>query len=451
MNYKRVQTKSENIIKKSEVQTVMVMEEVIQINGYNLHLIPTKKFKTINMVAKFKAPLNKKVMTKRALLPYLIQQGPKEYPSRTEFQAKLDDLYGAALSIDGAKKGDYHIMSFRFEVANQHYIKNESSILGDSINLFNEIIFNPNVADDAFDSELFKREKETLKRRIRSIEDDKMSYANMRLIDEMCKNERYRIHVHGYEEELEQLTAEELYEYYKQMIQQDNLDIFLVGDFDKETMTELFTSRFKKDRSSNPSLHSFSEEEKNSAERVKEITESQSIQQAKLHIGYRTNVRFQDDDYFALHVFNGIFGSFPSSKLFLNVREKHSLAYYASSRIESHKGLLIVFSGIAPGDYEKAREIIEMQMIAMKKGDFTNDDLSETKELIVNQLLETLDNPQGIIEMLYQQVIAAKDLTPDELIRGIKQVTKDEVTEVANKINEDTVYLLTSEGENSVG
>src|SRR5690625_5187417 len=101
MNYKRVQTKSENIIKKSEVQTVMVMEEVIQINGYNLHLIPTKKFKTINMVAKFKAPLNKKVMTKRALLPYLIQQGPKEYPSRTEFQAKLDDLYGAALSKIG--------------------------------------------------------------------------------------------------------------------------------------------------------------------------------------------------------------------------------------------------------------------------------------------------------------------------------------------------------------
>src|SRR5690625_7551474 len=98
-------------------------------------------------------------------------------------------------------------------------------------------------------------------------------------------------------------------------------------------------------------------EEDLSHDKTREIVKNQSIQQAKRHSGYRTSFRFQDDDYFALHVFNGIFGGFPSSKLFLNVREKHSLAYYAASRIESHKGLLIVFSGIAPEDYQKAREI----------------------------------------------------------------------------------------------
>src|SRR5699024_8027371 len=127
-----------------------------------------------------------------------------------------------------------------------------------------------------------------------------------------------------------------------------------------------------------------------------EIVEKQSIQQAKLHIGYRTNITFSEKDYFALHVFNGLFGGFPSSKLFINVREKNSLAYYAASRIESHKGLLFVFSGIAPKDFQKAREIIELQMVEMKEGNFSDSDLNETKELIVNQLLETLDNPQGI-------------------------------------------------------
>lgn len=428
----------------------MVSEKVIEINGYNLHLIPTKKFKTIHMVAKFKAPLDREVMTKRALLPYLIQQGPEAYPSQEEFQTKLDELYGASLSIDGAKKGNNHIMSFRFEVANQEYIKNETSILVDAISLFNNIIFNPNVSNDAFDLNLFKREKETLKRRIRSIEDDKMSYANMRLIDEMCKDELYSIHVHGYEKELDQLTSEDLYTYYKQMIKEDRLDIFLVGDFDEKVMSDLFTSRFKREASNNVEINHIVNDEDLSHEKTREIVEKQSIQQAKLHIGYRTNVRFQDDDYFALHVFNGIFGGFPSSKLFLNVREKHSLAYYAASRIESHKGLLIVFSGIAPEDYQKAREIIEIQVEAMQKGDYTEEHLQETKELIINQLLETLDNPQGIIELFYQQVIAGKKLTPNELISGIKQVTKEAVSRVANKINEDTVYLLTNKGETSV-
>jgi len=428
----------------------MVSEKIIEINGYNLHLIPTKKFKTIHMVAKFKAPLDKDAITKRALLPYLIQQGPKAYPSQAEFQSKLDELYGASLSIDGAKKGNNHIMSFRFEVANQEYIKNETSILVDAISLFNNIIFNPNVSNDAFDLNLFKREKETLKRRIRSIEDDKMSYANMRLIDEMCKDELYSIHVHGYEKELDQLTPEDLYNYYKQMIKEDRLDIYLVGDFDEKVTSDLFTSRFNRETSNNVEINHIVNDEDLSHKKTKEVVEKQSIQQAKLHIGYRTNIKLQDADYFALHVFNGIFGGFPSSKLFLNVREKHSLAYYAASRIESHKGLLIVFSGIAPEDYQKAREIIEIQVEAMKKGDYTEENLQETKKLIINQLLETLDNPQGIIELFYQQVIAGKKLTPNELISGIKQVTKEAVSKVANKINEDTVYLLTNKGETSV-
>src|SRR5699024_7657621 len=122
------------------------------------------------------------------------------------------------------------------------------------------------------------------------------------------------------------------------------------------------------------------------------------------------------------------------------------LAYYDASRFESHKGLLLVFSGIAAKDYEKAKEIIELQVTAMRNGDFTDEQLQETKELIANQLLETMDHPQGIIELLYQQVLGDKKISPDQLIANIKQVTEEDVIKVANKIEEDTVYLLTSKG-----
>lgn len=426
-----------------------VAEEVIKINGYNLHLLPTTKFKTIHMVAKFKAPLNKETITKRALIPYLLQQGPKQYPDREQFRKKLDELYGAGLFIDGAKKGNSHILSFRFTVANQQFIANESSILNEAITLFNQIIFEPNVSHDGFDRHIFNREKETLKRRIQSIEDDKMSYANMRLIDEMCESELYRLHVHGYEDDLDQLTAHDLYQYYRELLAEDELDIYILGDFEKEDITSLFTETFT--REAGHKTPKAIEESITLRDEPQEIIDKQSVQQAKLHIGYRTNITFRDEAYFALQVFNGLFGGFPSSKLFINVREKNSLAYYAASRIESHKGLLLVFSGIAPEDYTKAREIIELQMAEMKEGRFSEEDLEETKELIVNQLLETLDNPQGIIEMHYQQVVGERNLSPDKLIDGIRHVTKEEVIEAAAKIAEDTVYLLTSEGEDSVG
>lgn len=128
----------------------------------------------------------------------------------------------------------------------------------------------------------------------------------------------------------------------------------------------------------------------------------------------------------------------------MNVREKHSLAYYAASRIESHKGLMFVFSGIGPDQYQKAKEIILEQMDQMREGKFSDSELKETKEMTINQLRETLDNPQGMIELHYQSILAHSQLSPNQLLENIKQVSKEEVVKVANQVQLDTIYLLTS-------
>ncbi|WP_026906183.1 EF-P 5-aminopentanol modification-associated protein YfmF [Paucisalibacillus globulus] len=422
-----------------------IKEEIKNYQGLNIHFVPNDKFKTVHLVVKFRTPLSRETITKRALLPYVLQQGPNKYPSRKDLQIALDNLYGAVLSIDGGKKGDSHILSFRLEVANEKFIPNESNIIKKAIDLMYEVIFHPNVEGDRFRELIFNREKETLRQKIKSIVDDKMKYANMRLIDEMCEGEAYQTHVSGYEEDLEKLTTKELYQYYQKMLEKDQIDVYVLGDIDVTEMEPIISSYFKRDDYQENDNNAF-RDNKFSKKDVKEVVEKQSVQQAKLHIGYRTNIQYQDLNYAALQVFNGILGGFPSSKLFINVREKNSLAYYASSRLESHKGLLLVFSGIAPKDYQKARDIMEEQMIAMKNGNITEDELKETKDLIVNSLLETLDHPQGIIEMLYQQVIADTQLSPDELIKNVKNVTLEEVVEVGKSIEEDTVYLLTNEG-----
>ncbi|WP_010530688.1 EF-P 5-aminopentanol modification-associated protein YfmF [Lentibacillus jeotgali] len=419
-------------------------EEAVNENGMNFHFVPTKKFKTIAITAKLKAPLERETITQRALLPYILQQGTQSYPDRSALQMKLDSLYGAVLSINGSKKGNHHIMTIRLETANQKFISHESDIVDEAVKLFKEIIFEPNHENNAFPGEVVSREKDTLRRKINTVTDDKMRFANMRLIDEMCRDERYKLHIHGYEDALERITAENLYTYYKAMLQEDQFDIYVSGDIDNEALKAKLLPAFQHHRRSG-SKKPMQEAEKY-PDQANVIIENQQIQQAKLHFGYRTHITFGDDDYFALHVFNGLFGGFPSSKLFINVREKNSLAYYAASRFESHKGLLFVFSGIAPQDYEQARDIIEQQMDAMKKGVFTEEEMANTKELIVNQLLETMDNSKGMVELLYQQVAGEMNLSPDALIDGIKNVSKDDVIQVANKLDLDTIYLLTSPG-----
>lgn len=426
------------------------MHETVEqkdINGMTLHVIPTKKFKTIQIVLKFRAPLNEETITKRALLPYLLRKGTERYTSEKQLQMALDQLYGATLSIDGAKKGNNHILSVRLEIANEKYITHATEVISEAVSLLNEVVYRPLVDNDGFDEAIFSREKKTLRNKIEAIVDDKMTYANLRLIDEMCAEETYRVHVYGYKKQLETLDRSELYSYYKDMINTDQCDLYIVGDVSSAEMASKIREILPTKRST--SSHAWVENEHKADVKVNEVIEHQDIQQAKLHIGYRTNCTYQDDEYFALQVFNGLFGGFPNSKLFINVREKHSLAYYAASRIESLKGLMIVVSGIDGDDYTKARSIIDEQLEAMKNAEFTEEMMNETKEMIRNQFLESLDNPQGMVEMNYQQLLGDSHWTLDSFIENIQQVTKEDVVEVAKKIEQDTVYLLTKQGGDS--
>ncbi|HET7615752.1 MAG TPA: insulinase family protein, partial [Bacillales bacterium] len=155
-----------------------------------------------------------------------------------------------------------------------------------------------------------------------------------------------------------------------------------------------------------------------------------------------TNTAYGDDDYFALVVFNGILGGFPHSKLFINVREKASLAYYASSRIESHKGLLLVFSGIQSSNYDKAVTIIKEQTEKMRRGDFSDEEFQQTKSMLNNQVLETIDSAKGAIEFIYNGVAADSRRSVDEWVAGVNAVTREDVRRMANKVRLDTIYFL---------
>src|SRR5699024_5722324 len=121
-------------------------------------------------------------------------------------------------------------------------------------------------------------------------------------------------------------------------------------------------------------------------------------------------------------VTNGILGAYPHSKLFVNVREKESLAYYAASRYEPYKGVLFAMAGIAPEQYEKTKAIINEQLNAMKRGEITDEEVTTTKQMLKNQILEQVDSARGAIEMNYQNVMSGKNRTVDDRLEEIEAV-----------------------------
>ncbi|RDU38609.1 insulinase family protein [Neobacillus piezotolerans] len=415
-------------------------EQTFSMQGYNLHVTKTEKYKTNAIVFKMKAPLNEETATLRALLPHVLQSSSAEYPTTTLLRSYLDDLYGAVLSVDLAKKGNAHIITFFMEIANEKFLSDQTPLLRKGMELLKEIILNPLLEGNGFDRATVEKEKRTLKQRIQSTFDDKMRYSSFRLIEEMCKGEAYAINVNGRIEDIDAITPEGLYNYYRSSLSEDEVDIYIVGDVEENTVKDISEElfRFEKREAKIPANEPLSK-----IEEPKVIKEAQDVKQGKLNIGYRTNILYGDPDYNALQVFNGIFGGFSHSKLFINVREKASLAYYAASRLESHKGLMLVMSGIEMKNFDQAVGIIKEQMEAMKKGDFSDEELEQTKAVIVNQLLETIDTNRGIVEVLYHNVAGRKNIPFDSWIKGMEEATREDIVAVGEKIELDTIYFLT--------
>ncbi|MCM3717095.1 EF-P 5-aminopentanol modification-associated protein YfmF [Fictibacillus phosphorivorans] len=427
----------------------MVNHEKTDLHGITVHTIETKKYKTTSFILQIKAAINEKDVTKRALLSYVLQSGTKDFPTSKELRSALDDLYGATLNADLSKKGENQVISIRMEVANEKFLSNSEPVLDKAFHLLSQVLLAPALENGVFKESLVKKEKRSLKQQIESIFDDKMRYANKRLLEEMYESEPYHLNVYGKEDEVDAITSKELFEYYQEVILNDRLDLYVIGDISTQEMVEKVKKHFSfpEERKDSVGTNEKNREEKKIAE-VKEVFEEQDIQQGKLHMGYRTYTTYSDDDYFALQVFNGVFGGFSHSKLFMKVREKESLAYYAASRFESHKGAVFVMSGIETGNYEKAVKIIKEQHEEMKNGNITDAEFEQTKAMINNQVLETIDHPIGLSEVLYHNVVAGTNRTIEEWMEGIQNVTKEDVVKVAKKVTLDTIYFLKGAGTN---
>ncbi len=415
-------------------------EKITEMQGYKLHIISTEKYKTNTIVWKMKAPLKKEDVTLRALLPQVLQSSSAKYPSTALLRSYLDDLYGALFFVDLAKKGEYHIMSFSMEIANEKFLSDPSPLLRKGFEFLAEILTNPHITNNAFDPQKVEQEKRALKQRIQSVYDDKMRYSNARLIEEMCKDEPYRLQVNGESEDVDPITPESLYEYFLKAFKEDELDLYVIGDVEEEEVKKISSELLHFE---NRTPIRVKMERNKQVGKVNEVKEQQDVKQGKLNIGYRTQIVYGGQDYYALQVFNGIFGGFSHSKLFINVREKASLAYYAASRLESHKGLMMVMSGIDIKNYDQAVKIIHEQMDAMKNGDFTNEELDQTKAVIQNQMLETIDTARGLVEILYHNVAANTNIPLETYLSEMQKVTKEQIVAVADKIELDTIYFLT--------
>ena len=411
--------------------------------GVSLHIRQTAQFKTVNFSIKWRAPLNEETAAQRTVLSNVLQHSNEKFPTSASYRSYLDDLFGTVLYFDTAKRGQEHTVLLNVETVNDQYLSH-GNVLNEVIDLIQEAIFKPNYENGVFKESIVNREKEMVIQRIQSIFDDKSRYAQKRLTEIIRPNSAASFSANGNIEAVKAITSQSLTKTYEDMLANDVIDIYVVGDINVEEMTEKLKAAFQfADRNALPKT-----QEDSTPANVEPYTkETQEMKQGKLHIGYSTPVRFGDKDFPIMQIFNGIFGGYAHSKLFMNVREKESLAYYASSSYSSQYGLLFVVSGIEPANEEKARKLIAEQLKVMQNGEITDLELAQTKAMLINQLKEALDSPRGQIEIFDQYKVLDEPFTMDTWTARWQSVSKEDVQKVAQDIKLEATYFLCGKGE----
>lgn len=414
-------------------------EKLAEKNGTTFYRIRSDKFKTSRVDVFFADSLGKERATGNAILPFILKRGCKLYPDQRTLEKKLETLYGADVDGGVSKKGEMQFISFHMSHVADRFASGQEKLFDECSQLLMCMLENPIIEDNGLKASIFKQERDNLIDYLRSRINDKMRFSFLRCMEEMCSGEPFEASEDGSEEQALLLTPQKAYAYYQDMLTTYPAYVYISGDVD-DSSVQRFMDKFLANRQSIKKV-AFSPVEKKVTE-VKRIDESMDVSQGKLCMGFRTNVEPASDDYFPLVVYNGILGGDVHSKLFQNVREKASLAYYAQSILEKYKGLMVIMSGIEQENRKRAEELIIKQFEDMKKGIISDQELKATKNSLRNGIYSMQDSQGAIVDFFLSQHIAESGEDFDSMHEKLQAVTPEDVVRIANGIHLDTVYFL---------
>ncbi|WP_151735069.1 EF-P 5-aminopentanol modification-associated protein YfmF ['Paenibacillus yunnanensis' Narsing Rao et al. 2020] len=413
--------------------------------GIRIHVLPTKAFKTFAISLYAGVPLDENTVTETATMPFVLRRGTASYPETIQFRERLEELYGAGFGFDIYKRGDYQILQFRMDTINDSFVQSKDSLLAESFAFLGEVLTRPLVEDGHFRTAYVNTERETVRKKLEAIVNDKIRYAAERCIEEMCAGEPYRLHPLGQRKDLDKITPESLYGTYQKWLDNAIFDLYVVGDTTPEEVEKLVAAHFGRGNASTAEYGSrFTPVQ---VGEVRTVEERLNVNQGKLNMGLRTSITYSDDKYAAALMYNGILGGYPHSKLFVNVREKASLAYYASSRYDGHKGIGTIQSGIETQNYDKAVDIIRKQLDELRNGNITDLEMSQTKAMIRNLLSEIQDSAFEMISFDFNRQLSGKNRTTAELLSQVDGTGVSDVKAAAETFQLDTIYFLTGQKE----
>lgn len=410
----------------------------IQNGAYNIHVIKTEKFKTVNVRINFKRKTNKEEITKRNLLTRVLLESNEFYKTSRLIEIETEKLYGLMLRSSSTISGNYSVMSFESSFLNEEYT--EKNMIEKSLDFILSFILNPNIENKEFNEKSFNLCVESLKQEIECLKENPDKYGMHKMLEAMDESAPYAINADGNIEELEKITPKNLYEYYCEIIKSDLIDIFIIGDINEMQIKSIINRKLKINTLKKPSESHYVKHKKINKIPKKE-TLKQQLEQSKLYIGCKLDKLTPFEQKYVMNMYSFILGGSPNSKLFMTLREKNSLCYTVNSTYQPVFNLLIIKAGIDKENFEKSVKLIKQEMKNISQKKFEESDIEAGKITYKNTFKEVEDSAFSILN----SYTSCEYLNYDQLeqrTKEIEKVTKEDIINVSKKIHIDTIFLL---------
>ncbi|MBR2047015.1 MAG: insulinase family protein [Oscillospiraceae bacterium] len=413
--------------------------------GVVLTHCPDRRFKKCALSIQLLRPMCYEEAALNALLPSVLLRGSRLHPDLRTITWRLDELYGASVHTMVRRVGNVQTVGLYLSLMEDRFALEPEGVLAPAVEFLGELLFDPLTENGVFDGAVVDSEKKNLISAIESELNDKRAYTAARMIRQMCQGDPYAVPRLGRVEDVAAITPEALYAHYRRILRESRAEITYVGAGSPERVAELllpFAGAL-----GGGELYAPDQYPLKPVAQPGEFSETMDVNQAKLTMGFTTEVDQRHPDYAAMQVFNDLFGAGMTSKLFVNVREKLGLCYYAGSAYYGSKGMLTVSSGIDECNYEKTRDEILRQLRLCAEGQITEGELSASKQSIVSALRSIPDSPGSVEGYYAADRILGVSLMLEDYISAVETVTAEAVARCAGTLKLHTVYFLKGEGK----
>jgi len=390
-------------------------------NKLRLITIPNKNTKAVTVLVL--VPVGSRYESKNIgglshFVEHMMFKGTKNRPTTLDISKELDSV--------GAEFNAFTSKDFT-----GYYIKSSADKIELSLNILSDMLYN-----SVFDAKELEKERGVIVEEINMYEDNPLMYIESLFEQLVFGDHPLGWDIAGTREVIRRVSREEMVSYVKKHYFSGNMVVAVSGNIDEKMTAKMVEKYFAgKGQKKNENFRAFKEAQK--APRV--VIRRKETEQAQLCLGF-FGLSHYDKKLPALQLLALILGGNMSSRLFVNIREKHGLCYFIRASAEPYhdSGTFVVQAGLDMLRIEKAVNLILKELKRIKKSGIREKELQNAKDYLKGKVALKLEDSENVADWYAKQELFKKDLeTPEEKLKKYFSVTAKDVHEVAKKIFDD--------------